>query len=268
MPIETVKRGEQRFYYDTDKPDDQVPGVTTVVDMLPKEFLQWWIPLKVATLAADKADELPAMVARNRGRAIGYLKGAARRYTKERADIGTAAHNEFEYMIKGGPPRSVPLGMRGYQRQFADFLRVVQPELVAAECTVWSDRYKYAGRFDAFLNLMLNAHRELDLAAGTPVLVADDWKTTKYISPSVALQMSAYVNADVIITPEGARIPVPKVDGAVVLHITPEGWALHPVDITWDPVFKTFLHLRGIFDWETIHSKHVVGDAIAKGGNP
>jgi hypothetical protein len=55
---------------------------------------------------------------------------------------------------------------------------------------------------------------------------------------------------------------MPDLDGAVVLHITPDVCAFKPVRIDKADVFAQFLHLRETFEWDRKTSKTVLGDPI------
>ncbi|MGI5408203.1 hypothetical protein ACQEV9_15550 [Streptomyces chartreusis] len=265
MAIRTIQRSGSRFYFNDDFPDIKYPGVTSVVGMLPKPFLAYWQAKMVAELAVDSIDFVQQMVDRDRDGAIAYLKGAANRYTKQRASIGSNAHDLFERMIRGEHIGRVHPDMEPYRRNFAAFLDEVQPELVRAEDVAWSDEHRYAGSFDGILRLRLddkgNPHPQ-----GDPALVMADWKTSKDTYPDVALQMSAYANAEFIIAPDGTREDMPDFDGAVVLHITDTQAAFKPVRIAEEngqpDVFAFFLHLRETFRWDKEVSKTVLGAPI------
>jgi hypothetical protein len=266
MTIRTRSKGGSRFYFDTDAPDITVPGVTSVIGTLAKPFLAFWNAKMVAELAVDSLDFVQQMAERDRQGAIDYLKGAARRYTKIRADVGSEAHDLFERMIRGEYVGRVSRDMEPYRANFADFLDAVNPELVRAEDVAWSDTHQYAGSFDAMLRIWLDENqRPTPDRSGEPALVVADWKTSKDTYPDVALQMSAYAHADRIIDPDGNSEPMPEFDGAVVLHITDEKWAFKPVRIDQD-VYTAFLMLRGAFDWDRVLSKTVIGKPIAQGG--
>lgn len=262
MTIRTVQKSGSRFYFDTAQPDIKVPGVTSIVGMLPKPFLQFWNAKMVAELAVDSLDFIKQMAERDRQGAVDYLKGAARRYTKIRADVGSDAHDLFERMIRGESTGSIHPDLRPYHQHFSEFLDIVQPELVRAEDVAWSDEHQYAGSFDAMLRLKLDDNGKPD-PHGDSALVVADWKTSKSTYPDVALQMSAYAHADRIISPSGESEPMPEFDGACVLHITPDAWEFKPVRIDRDDVFGHFLHLRETFKWDREVSKTVLGSPIA-----
>ncbi|MGW4986302.1 hypothetical protein ACWEQ3_01445 [Streptomyces mirabilis] len=261
MGIRTIQRSGSRFYFNEDFPEVKYPGVTSVVGMLPKPFLQYWAAGMVAELAVDSLEFIERMAERDRDGAISYLKGAATRYTKTRANVGSNAHDLFERMIRGERVGRVHPDMAPYQRHFAEFLDHVQPELVRAEDVAWSDEHEYAGSFDGILRLRLDDQGKPD-PKGDPALVMADWKTSKNTYPDVALQMSAYAHAEHIIAPDGTRTDMPDFDGAVVLHITDEQAAFKPVRIDEADVFEHFLSLRHTFNWVNKVSGTVLGDPI------
>lgn len=265
MAIETTKGRGPRFYFDTADPSVKYPGVTSILDTLSKPSLPNWYARRTAELAVDSLGFVGEMADRGgREAAVQYLAGAARRYTRDRADIGSEAHDMFERMIRGQRVGYVSRDMEPFKRHFGEFLDTVQPELVRAEEVAWSDRHAYAGSFDATLRLRLDDRGRPD-PQGDSALVIADWKTGRNIYPTVALQMSAYAHADVVVAPDGQRAPMPVYDGACVLHITADGWDFMPVRIDSEDVFSTFLHLRAVFDWEREISKTVIGDSIAGG---
>lgn len=272
MAIKTTP-GKNRFYYQEVEPETKYPGVTRIVDMAPKPFLQRWAANMAADLAIDSLDFVAPMAERDREGAKKYLAGAASRYTTLRAKVGSQAHDLFERQIRGEAVGRVHPDLEPYRRNFADFLDVVRPELVRAEDVAWSDKYRYAGSFDAWLRLRIRFAED-----GTWILASEDdpeelvhcvnviadWKTSKSLWPSVALQMAAYAHAEWLFDPVGNAEPMPVFDGAVVLHITPDGWTLHPV---YGPqlaeAFEHFKHLRSTFDWENGGSRKALGAPLA-----
>ncbi|WP_433858224.1 hypothetical protein [Streptomyces kronopolitis] len=266
MPkIRTVYRGGSRFYVHPENREIVHPGVTSVLGMLAKQnFLAPWQAKMAAELAVDSIDFVSDMARRDRDGAVDYLKGAARRYTKVRADLGSEAHDLFERLIRGEYVGRVRSDLQPYVEHFREFLEAVNPELVRAEDVAWSDTYGYAGSFDVVMRVWLDAEgKPTPDRSGTPHLIMGDWKTSKATYADVALQMSAYMNADFIIDPDGNREPMPEFDGAAVLHVTDTTWAFKPVE-TGPDVFAHFLHLRSTFDWDRDVSRKVIGKPIAK----
>ncbi|WP_424213183.1 hypothetical protein ACN20G_14455 [Streptomyces sp. BI20] len=263
--VRTIQRSGTRFYIDPEDSTIKRPGVTSIISMLPKPFLAFWNAKMVAELAVDSLPFVEQMHATaGREAAVDFLKGAARRYTKIRADIGSQAHDLFERMIRGEYVGHVHPDLEPYRVMFAEFLEAVNPELLRAEDVAWSDTHDYAGSFDAILRVWLDkVGKPTPDRSGVPHILIVDWKTSKATYADVALQMAAYAHADFIIDPDGNREPMPEFDGAAVLHITPEQWAFKPVSIQAH-VFDLFLTLRKVFTWDRETSKTVIGRAIAK----
>lgn len=251
--INTIRRKGARFYVEPDS-GEKVPGVTSVLSMLPKEFLRYWAAKMVAESAVEQLPTVLQMVLNGQdAAAVDFLKKAPDRNTGEAARIGSDAHDLFERLAKGEDIGRVHPDLEPFVRHFRDFLDTVQPELTFMEETVWSEKHGYAGSFDAYgkingQNLWL------------------DWKTTRSgVHEEVGLQLAAYAHADFILRPDGSRIPLPKSDGGAVLHVRPEGWKLVPVRID-DDMFEIFLHLRQVFEYEKNVKSTVVGKPVYAGG--
>ena len=263
--VRTITRGGSRFYVDPET-HEKVPGVTSIVDMLNKPFLQYWAAKLVAEHAVDNLAAVASIAERDRDGAVDFLKGAPHRYTKLRAEVGSKAHDLFERMMRGEHVGRVEPDLVPYARHFAEFMTAVNPELVRAEDVVWSDSHAYAGSFDALLRVWLDEDRRpTPDRSGEPCLVIVDYKTSKAVYPTVALQLAAYAHGDRIVDPEGHVEPMPDVDGGAVLHITDEAWNFLPVRVDED-VFSVFLALRQAFTWDRETSREVIGRSLASGG--
>ena len=248
--VQTISRGGSRFYVDP-LTDEKVPGVTSILSQLPKPFLQAWAAKMVAEFAVDNFGAYSSMVMNGqRQAAIDVLKGAPRRYTTERADIGTEAHDLFERITLGLAIGQVHPDMAPYVEHFNQFLDDFSPTFLMSEETVWSDEHRYAGSFDAIA----------EIGGETVVL---DYKTSKSVYEETALQLAAYRFADHVIRPDGAKVPLPEVDGGAVVHVTAEGYSVVPMRIDYD-VFQHFLALRyGPFEWNADTKKTVKGKPLA-----
>lgn len=219
---------------------DACPGVTSVIGGKAKPFLTPWAAKMVATAAVEKRELIAKMIEEvGEDEAIKWLKGAPYRKSGAAADAGTNAHSIFEALLKGNPLGELTEDADLYRRHFADFLDKVQPEMVYAEESIWSETHGYAGTFDAFLKI-----------EGVPTIA--DWKTSNAVYPETSLQLAAYANADHIIRADGTQVPMPKAERGVVLRVRPdEGWQLHELPIGPD-VFEVFLSLRKLWDFTRI----------------
>ncbi|WP_203750239.1 hypothetical protein [Actinoplanes cyaneus] len=228
----------------------KAPGVTSVISMLPKPFLQPWAAKVVATYAVENLGEIVGIAMRgDRQGAIDYLKGAPRRDTAKAAEVGSEAHDYFERMAKGESVGRVHPDLKPFVDHFDEFLQEFQPEVIFTEETVWSEKHDYAGSFDAYA-----------VIGGERLWM--DWKTTRSgVHPEVAIQLAAYRHADYIIRPDGSRVPLPQADGGAVVHVRPEGWSLVPVNCGPE-AFEVFKTLRQVFDWESATKDTVIGAPV------
>lgn len=245
--VKTIHRGGSRFYVDPTT-RAKVPGVTSVVAMLPKPWLTFWAAKETAETAVKNLGPVVGLALSDTTGAIDYLKRAHRRTTSEAADTGTEVHNLFEKAARGQRIGRQHPDLEPFVRHIHDFHDRYQPTYRFIEDTVWSDTHQYAGSFDAICDI----ERE--------TVMLDAKSTRSGVHEEVALQLSAYTHADRIIAPDGEPAGIPQIHGGAVLHLRPEGWKLVPVRVDED-VFAYFLHLRKVFDW-------VNGDASTVLGRP
>ncbi|AYN57745.1 exonuclease [Arthrobacter phage DrManhattan] len=251
--VSTIKRGGARFYVDPDNGQIKVPGVTSIIGMLPKEFLRYWAAKEVAQTAVDSLPTVLQMILNDQSdAAVDFLKKSPDRNTRKAADTGTAAHDLFERMSKGETLGRVHPDLAPFVQHFDEFLKVAKPEYHFMEETVWSDKHGYAGSFDAFAEI------------GGERLWIDNKTTRSGIHEEVGIQLAAYRFADSIIRADGGRVPMPQADGGAVLHVRPEGWKLVPVRCD-EALFEVFLHLREVFRYEKEIKGTIVGREVFSG---
>lgn len=255
-PVLSVKTSHGRFYQ---RPRDgkQVPSITNIIGMKDKPALKYWAARECATFAAQNLDTLAALNEKER---IDLIKGAPFRSSGTAAERGDIVHDWIDQYIKEGAAQVAqgqPWRPEDYQgssataknmfKQFGAFVRKYQPEWVASEFTVWSDKHGYAGTGD-FICKIKGAY------------IYGDTKTGRGVYPEVGMQISALVNADYMLTPDGEEAPLPKFDRAAVLHVRPRFARLSPLS-NIDQCFKSFLGLRACFDWHVVYSDEIIGIA-------
>lgn len=257
--IKTTKAQGSRFYVHPET-EAKAIGVTSVLNMLPKEFLKFWAAKLVAETAVDNAASwIGIALAGDREGAVDYLKRAPMRNTGQAATRGSDAHDIFESLAEGKVlgKRDVHPDMRWAVDHFQEWLDIAQPTFLHLEKTVWSETHGYAGSFDAIASF------EVDGETSTVIL---DWKTTRSgVHPEVALQLSAYASADYILETDGSQTPLPELDGAGVLWVVPEEWKFVPVSISPSNL-EIFLALKEVFEWEKNLKKSALGRPIWAGG--
>jgi hypothetical protein len=278
------------------EPDDLEPfwSVTTLIGCLDKPALVYWTALETAKAAIDDHDVwMHRLEHEGRDSALQYLKGARfRRGRGQRSatELGTAVHKACEHMAINGrwQPKDWNDGeLRPFLIQFECFLNDWQPEYIAAEVTIFNVTYRFAGTCDGFFRLQ-RVPLIFDIKTSASDTLADGKLRTPF--PEVGLQLAAYAGGGPQFYDEGdgmpppiaavwrARqseqfkrryyllseteralgVPVPEVDGAVALLLTPTRYALHPVKAD-DEVFELFLHVI-----DAAHFAFEVGPNVVK----
>lgn len=244
----TTARGK-RFY---SWRNESYWSVTTIISGgIPKPALLPWGIKMVAEAAVEICEQLPSMVAADRDSAIRFLKGSPYAKRDAAADLGSLVHQTIEAHALGKPQPEAPLPVRPYMRSFRMFLEDIQPVFTATEASVYNRTEKYAGTLDGIATMTL----PLQERPGSYLI---DAKSGKGVYPEVALQLAAYRHAEFIGLPDGSEAPMPKVDGALALHLTPAGYRLIEVQAD-DEVFRAFLYAREVFRWSEETSKAVLG---------
>ena len=272
-------------------PDDlRFWSSTTILGVLDKAGLIYWAAEETAIAALDNAD-LVAHMAEKAGRdeALKWLTGARFRKKPDgrggqlmsAADLGTAVHKACEeYALTGRRPADVHWEVEPYLDQFDRWLDVFQPTYLAAEMTVYSPTYGYAGTSDGILSI-----------DGVPLII--DYKTTRrsfdkqgkptHPYPEACLQVASYRWADLaavwhprryehfrrryyLLSPQerAAAVPVPPVDGGLVIHITPEHCVAYPVRCDYD-VFERFLFVQEVARWQFEMAGQAIGAPLERG---
>lgn len=218
----------------------KVPSITTITGCLDKPALPGAAAKFCATYAAENWDKLAPL---SRDEKIDLIKGSYRKDWFGKANLGSRVHEVAEAWAKDAPIPPVDPDMRAMVAAVLAFLDDEKPEFTAIEATVWSETHRYAGTLD-FTALL----------AGLSTF--GDYKTGKAVYPEVALQIAAAVNADYIIDPQGHEFPIPVCERAVAVHIRPQGYTVHGVDLTG--AFDAFLGLRAAFEWQSTRAEGVL----------
>lgn len=252
--INTIKRGGSRLYVHPESAE-KLPGVTSILNMLPKGFLKYWASKSVATYAVDNLGAIVTLALKDPDGAIDLMKRAPDRDTGRAADAGTEVHDLYERLAKGEDVGRIRPDLAPYVALFKGFVEQYAPEFLYLEGTVWSETHGYAGSFDFIAKVT-------DPETGERMTVIGDWKTTRSgVHEEVALQLTAYARADYIINPDGTKADIPKLDGGIVVHVRPDGGQVVPARID-DDLFQIFLALRQVWEYDRELSKTVLGQSL------
>jgi hypothetical protein len=214
----------------------EYPSVTAILAAgVPKPFLARWAAKVAAEYAIDHLDRLRLLPA---GQAIREVTQAPFVRRDQAADLGDLIHaavetHAIDQLCPELPPEAEPY-LAGFDRFLADH----QPVFLAAEATVYSRRYGYAGTFDAIATL---PDRGLTLL---------DVKTGNRVYPEVCLQLAAYAAADFIGQAGSTEQPLPAFEAGAVLHLRRGGYQLVSVPIG-RAVLEAFLAALAVFRFTT-----------------
>jgi hypothetical protein len=242
-----------------------VPSVTQILgEGLPKPALKFWAAKSVAEWAYDQRDawkDLP------REAAVDLLKREPLRFTKKRANVGTAVHAAIASHITDAEPPELNDEEFGYYDAALAYLEEQDVNVIRSEATVYSRRYHYGGTFDLLQSrptIDVSPYASpRDLVHGSPEIA--DFKTSKAVYPDVALQLVAYGRADFIgdrVT--GEEIPMPEIAAGVIVRLDASG-AYEAIPVTLgEDVWASFLAVRGVHDWARDVAPSVLQPALRR----
>lgn len=264
--------------------DLRLYSVTTIIrNSTSSEGLNYWGKEQVAKAAVEDLEVLRAMAKKDPAVAIEWLMGAPYRRPKGQrsaAELGSAFHRWAENYALEGVPATTDAELRPLCEAFDAWCQVMQPAYEAAELTVFDREYGFAGTADAIL-----------VIDGVRFLV--DYKTSRegrdrrgnLRKPyrETALQLAAYRHAQCAATwreirrhevarrryyllspaEQGLVAKVPKVDGTLAIHVSPEGCHAYPVR-TDEEIFDWFLYHLEAARFALDTSMGLIGDPLQK----
>ncbi|MGH9088783.1 MAG: hypothetical protein ACRDYZ_11855 [Acidimicrobiales bacterium] len=261
--------------------DTRLWSVTTLISALDKPALVPWAANMTAAEAVRVAKRLPQMVEEDGpAETTRWLASARFRKPKGQArtatELGTAVHDACErYAISGERPE-VDDEVRPFLDRFTAWVQAFQPEYLAAEMTVYNDTYSYAGTLDAIVRI----NGTVVLADYKTSAKADEPGRVRGPYPEVSLQMAAYRFAEMaatwrprrhefqrrryyLVSPDERElaVPVPEVEGAIAISITPTHCTAYPVRCDKE-IWTAFLYVEEAARWQFETSKTVIGDPL------
>lgn len=217
-----LERKETKYGHTYRLDKQPIKGVTTLINAgYPKPALVNWAAKSVAEYVVDNFDIIREVRAQGRAECLDLLKGAHYRDRDRAAARGTEIHAIAEKVIHGEAvdvPSHIADHVYGYVMWLDEWdITPIVTEKVCASREHW-----YAGTFDAIVQF--NAGQ----LEGQRFLL--DWKTSRSVYGETAMQLSAYQHAEFYLSEEGgAEVPMPKVDGLGVVHITESGTDMYEV---------------------------------------
>ncbi len=232
----------RKRYYDLHD-GTKLPSVTTILSTaLNKPALPGWAAKVVAEEAMANLPQIVRMSRTDRDGAVKFLKGRPYAQRDEAADAGTKAHDLAECYVLG-KPYEVPAPDTDLGRtlaQFVKFLEEWKPQFEATEAVVANVTHGWAGTLDAIARIPSLGNR----------LLVIDYKTSKS-GPYAewGLQVAAYARAEFLWLPDGTKTDMPPVDGAAVLRLRPNMYALHELTADLDDLTAAFIAARHVASW-------------------
>jgi hypothetical protein len=226
--------------------DEKFPSVTTVLSKgIPKPGLIRWAGNFVAQGAVRDFSHWGEM---SDEEAIAYLSGLPDRRRNSSANLGSSIHAAVDAVANNREMKPVSPQAQEYVNGFMKFVTDWKPKFLLTEVAVFNRTHRYAGTLDIVARI------------GRTNYVIDT-KTGSRIYPEVALQLSAYANAEFVGREGGAEEPLPVIKKGAVLHLSPNGYELVPARIDSE-VFETFLSVKDIYHWDSALSKVVLHEPM------
>jgi hypothetical protein len=171
---------------DVAKPADddlRMWSVTTIIGCLDKPALMYWAAGLTADAAIAQADYLAARI-EHEGREKVWKDLRDARFSRPKGqrsatELGTAVHDACEKYALTGVKPEVDAEVQPFLDQFDAWVQKWQPVYEAAEMTVYSPTYGYAGTLDAIMVLdgmrVIADYKGLDV--NTPIPTPAGWTT-------------------------------------------------------------------------------------------
>lgn len=216
-----------------------VKGVTTLIKAgLPAPALMKWGPRLVADYVIDNWPDVADSYRHDPEKLRWELRGLPDAKRDEAGIRGSEIHAIAEDIIHDRPA-DVPDRLLPYVNGYVDWLDSWGVQPIITEQGVASRRHWYAGRVDCIATI-----------ARSGIVAGLDWKTSRGVYGSTALQLAAYVRAEFTVADDPTvELPIPDVDCTLVVHITDHGTEAHWLGRSRaeiDEAFRDFLAVAAV----------------------
>jgi hypothetical protein len=236
-------------------------SVTTVLGYISKFGLPGW----AGRLAAEAAfDRLPWLVRCSRNKpcnssktgdacgncpecAVLWLSLRHEQVRDDAGDVGRRVHKAAEQMTVFGPGAHVDEDIRPLVEKLVQWRRLYRPEYESAEVTVISRKWGYAGTLDDILRFPADSPLPKSLQHLKGLALVDDLKTGKHLDKPNGWQVNAYARADAVLLDDGTELPMPQIDGGLIVHIRPDKVQMREVHLS-DVNHQRFVHMLRVVE--------------------
>jgi hypothetical protein len=194
-----------------------------------------------------------------------YFKAIPGIELKRLSKLGTDVHTFMEAIACGEVVETVDASIAEHVPHGIAYFKDIPMEFLEVESVVYSDKFGYAGQFDALIKvstawLLENTGWQWYGEDACPdfITVMVDYKTpAKGIKPIVALQFALYGGADFIGRADGTKTPMPHIDEYWAVNIRADGYDVVPVTVNAE-VFNFALAAREMKLWNDTASDTVL----------
>jgi hypothetical protein len=274
QPANSKTDDEGSRWYIHPQTGEKFLSVTTALKIMAKEKLIFWA---AGSVAAEAMEQLPTLVRKARIRpcertgedrcrecracAVIDLRGYPMQVRDEAANLGSRVHTAAERYALTGELDGIDEDVVPFIDQYLAFHRQYRPTYEAAEMTVISREFNYAGTLDGIVRLGWCPPKHKDLVGKALV---KDTKSGKGVYDEAAMQLAAYKHAEAILLPDGTELPMPATeDTAIVLHLRPDDYWVHPVPVG-QRMHGGFLTALALYTFREEHGTNVIGRAMYK----
>jgi hypothetical protein len=224
------------------------PSVTNVIGVLDKPYLNGWYAREAAKAAVEVEKTHPGLIRSKPWDAINFLKDAAPRKAAAAAALGDVVHNTVELLGAGQDIDAPDEVSAAYVDNWRRFVKDYDPTFTHLEATCFGtvlgpdgQELHYAGTTDFIASIGGN-------------LFVGDYKTGRAVHTEAGLQLAALANAHTLVTSDGEVIPMPRIDGGMVVHVNADMYRVWPV-VDWDAAWAAFGQLRQVWQF---HQENLV----------
>lgn len=194
----------------------EFPSVTTILNVLAKPALIYWLQRETAKAVIDGATS-PEQAIR-----------AVKEASKVRAQEGSDAHTAAEAYTRGEMLTDNP-----YFASIDNFFKTIQPKALHTELVLLNTEHGYAGTCDFIAKV-----------GASTVLI--DFKTSKAVYKDYHLQVAAYRRCELGITRTGERLKIIPADKTAIVLLRTDG-SFQYIEVVGD--YDVFLAALQIFNW-------------------
>lgn len=159
----------------------------------------------------------------------------------EASSLGTRLHDAAEQISLFGEGAEVDDEVRPFVNRYLEWRERYKPTYLAAEMTVISRKWGYAGTLDKIVQFSEASRLPAKLAHLVDLPVCGDYKTSKSVDIPKGWQVVAYAAADAVLLPDGSEEPMPEIKGGLIVHIRPDKVQTREVHLS-DANHARFVH--------------------------